>query len=172
MYSPYNPCCTGSTADCPSQQPVPRTSGGLGGFLDIAGGWQQFVPAIEPAVAPQLNTEDCSAVGCPMFSGENVCCEGAYFGVACTAACANAPQRRAEYLQAISWLAYSKAWPEAMAGMREVFIGGSSLGRRELVDDPMPRHDHNWLTGEPAASQAEHDAWWERQQPKLDWGGA
>lgn len=57
MYSPYNPCCTGSfygtgcTADCPSQQPVPRTTGDLGGFLDIAGGWQQFVPAIEPTAS-------------------------------------------------------------------------------------------------------------------------
>lgn len=30
----------------------------------------------------------------------------------------------------------------------------------DFIDaDPMPRHDHNWRTGEPAAPQAEQDAW-------------
>lgn len=38
-------------------------------------------------------------------------------------------------------------------------------------DDPMPRLDHNWLTGEPAASPEEIAAWEARQaeKRKLDW---
>lgn len=33
-------------------------------------------------------------------------------------------------------------------------------------DDPMPRLDHNWMTGEPAASPEEIAAWWARQDEK------
>lgn len=38
-------------------------------------------------------------------------------------------------------------------------------------DDPMPRLDHNWMTGEPAASPEEIAEWWARQDEKrrLDW---
>lgn len=58
-----------------------------------------------------------------MYSPYNPCCTGSFYGTGCTPDCADA----------IAWRAYRKAWPEAMAGMREVFIGGSSLGRREVV---------------------------------------
>ena len=37
------------------------------------------------------------------------------------------------------------------------------------LQDPMPPHDHNWMTGEPAASEEERAAWWARRQPKLEW---
>lgn len=40
-------------------------------------------------------------------------------------------------------------------------LAGRALEAHE--SDPMPRHDHNWRTGEPAAPQAEMDAWSARQ---------
>lgn len=57
--------------------------------------------------------------------------DGEWRGV-CTE-CEDGAALRASIASWVAWRAYSKAWPEAMAGMREVFIGGSSLGRREIV---------------------------------------
>lgn len=108
------------------------------------------------------------------------CCIGSYYDVPCVEDCPSktTTQTAAEQavedgfrrIDAIAWRAYSKAWPEAMSGWhlpRQPALMGPD-------DDPMPRHDYNWLTGESAAPKAEHDAWWARQMehPKLDWGDA
>lgn len=172
-FSPYNPCCTGSfycagcTADCPSQQPVQRTTGDLGGFLDIAGGWQQFVPAIEPA-APEPEPEPPGRCGYCDGTGDVHSIDGEWRGVCTECEAGEAGDAmKASIAAGVAWRAYSKAWPESVCGYE--LIDG-----KDPASDPMPRHDYNWLTGEPAASQAEIDAWWARrmEHPKLDWGDA
>lgn len=138
MYSPYNPCCTGSfygtgcTADCPSQQPVPRTTGDLGGFLDIAGGWQQFVPAIAPAAPDHVPPGRCAYCD---GTGDVHSIDGEWRGV-CTE-CDAGSALQAEIAGAIAWRAYSKAWPEAMSGPdpgRLVVASREAVGRmREVI---------------------------------------
>lgn len=140
MYSPYNPCCTGSfygtgcTADCPSQQPVPRTTGDLGGFLDIAGGWQQFVPTHAPTasdIAQQVERdvaegfERIDAKIANLLNPDTSDCDPELLALAKQA------------IDAIAWRAYSKAWPEAMSGPdpgRLVVASREAVGRmREVI---------------------------------------
>ncbi len=90
------------------------------------------------------------------------CCIGSYYDVPCAQDC---PTKRAQ-ADATAWAAYSRAWPEAVSGLH--VSTGTGIGPDH---DQMPRHDYDWRTGEPAAPQAEREAWWARQlqQPKLDW---